>query len=65
MPGFAKSSGLTGWRRWLPLILGSYVFVPLLPAVFAPYVWGRIAISVWMLQFAGLGWMLIRPSSDR
>ena len=63
--GFAKSSGLTGWRRWLPLILGIYVFVPLLPAVFAPYVWGRIAISVWMLLFAGLGWMLIRPGTDR
>ena len=59
--GFARTSGMTGWRRWLPLVLGVYVFVPLLPAVFAPYVWGRIAISVWMLLFVGLGWLLIRP----
>jgi hypothetical protein len=63
--GFARASGLTGWRRWLPMILGTYVFVPLLPAIFAPYVWGRIAIGVWMLLFAGLGWMLIRPGDAR
>lgn len=60
--GFARASGLLGWRRWLPLVLGAYVFVPLFPAIFAPYVWGRIAIGVWMLLFAGLGWMLIRPT---
>ena len=59
--GFARSSGMAGWQRWLPLALGIYVFVPLLPAVFAPYVWGRIAISVWMLLFVALGWLLIRP----
>ena len=35
--GFGRSSGLTGWRRWLPLALGVYVFVPLFPAVFAPF----------------------------
>ncbi len=63
--GFARSSGLTGWRRWLALILGINVFVRLLFAVFAPYVGGQIAISVWMLLFAGLGWMLIRPSTER
>ena len=63
--GFAKASRLTGWQRWLPLILGIYVFVPLMPAIFAPYVWGRIAISVWMLLFAGLGWMLIRPGTEQ
>lgn len=60
--GFARAGGLTGWRRWLPLVLGAYVLVPLLPAIFAPYVWGRIAIGMWMLLFAGLGWMLIRPT---
>ena len=60
--GFARASGFVGWRRWLPLVLGAYVFVPLFPAIFAPFVWGRIAIGMWMLLFAGLGWMLIRPT---
>jgi hypothetical protein len=63
--GFVQASRLSGWRRWLPLILGIYVFVPLMPAIFAPYVWGRIAISVWMLLFAGLGWMMIRPGAEK
>jgi hypothetical protein len=62
--GFARSSGLTGWRRWLPLALGIFVFVPLLPAVFAPFAFGRIAIAGWMMLFAALGWMLARPVPD-
>lgn len=62
--GFASSSGLTGWRRWLPLALGVYVFVPLLPAVFAPFAFGRIAIAGWMVLFAALGWMLAGPVPD-
>jgi len=60
---FARSSGLTGWRRWLPLSLGLYVFVPLLPAIFAPFNVGRLAIGGWMLLFAALGWMLARPEA--
>jgi hypothetical protein len=63
--GFARASGLTGWRRWLPLVLGIYVFVPLMPAIFGPDALGRIAISVWMLLFTGLGWMLIRPGTGQ
>lgn len=62
--GFARSSGLVGWRRWLPLALGVYVFVPLLPAVFGPFAFGRIAIAGWMMLFGALGWMLIRPVTD-
>jgi hypothetical protein len=46
--------------RWMPLVLGVYVFVPLFPAVFGPMVLGRLAIGVWMLLFAVLGVALIR-----
>jgi hypothetical protein len=67
--GFARSGRLpsgetaTGWRRWVPLIIGGYVFVPLLPAIMAPFVVGRFAIMGWMITFAALGWMLIRPGN--
>ena len=46
--------------RWLPAVLGVWVFVPLMPSLFAPFVFGRIAIGVWMLLFAALGWGLAR-----
>lgn len=49
-----------GWRRWLPLALGVYVFVPMFPAMFGGFVTARLAISGWMLLFALLGWALTR-----
>lgn len=51
--------------RWLPLALGVWVFVPMLPALFAPMVWGRLAIIGWMLLFAALGLHLRRAGDDR
>ena len=65
--GFLRSGTLPGgiiprgWRRWVPLIIGGYVFVPLLPAIMAPFLFGRLAIMGWMITFALLGWMLIKP----
>lgn len=53
--GVVRAGTWTGWQRWITLVLGVYVFVVLLPAIFAPYVAGRIAIGVWMLLFAALG----------
>jgi hypothetical protein len=50
----------TGWSRWLPLILGVYVIVPLTPAIFGPFVLARLTIGLWMLLFAALGWALRR-----
>jgi hypothetical protein len=50
-----------GWRRWVLLGLGIYVFVPLTPAIFGPFVVARLAIGAWMLLFAALGWALLRP----
>jgi hypothetical protein len=48
----------TGWRSWLVLALGVYVFVPLTPALAGPFAVARIAITVWMLLFAVLGGVL-------
>lgn len=48
------------WLRWLPAVLGGWVFVPLMPSLFAPFVFARITIGVWMVQFAALGWGLAR-----
>lgn len=54
----ARARGWRGWRRWLPLALGLYVFVPMFPAMFGGFVAARLAITGWMLLFAALGWAL-------
>jgi hypothetical protein len=51
-----------GAARWLPLALGVYVFVVLMPAVFGPMVAGRIAIGVWLLGYAALGLAIRRAA---
>lgn len=50
----------TGWARWLPLALGVWVFVPMIPAIMGPFVAARLAIVGWMVLFAALGWVLAR-----
>lgn len=59
----ARSRALPGWRRWIVLVTGAYVFVALLPAIFGPDILGRIAIGVWMLLFAALGRAAIAPGA--
>lgn len=51
----------SGWRRWLLLVLGVYVIVPLTPAILGPFVIARLTIGLWMLLFAALGWALLNP----
>ena len=46
--------------RVLPLTLGAYVFVVLMPALFGPNWLGRVAIGIWCLLFALQGWILWR-----
>lgn len=53
-----------GWRRYLPLALGVWVFLPMLPALFGPNAAARLAITGWMLLFAALGWALLRAPSS-
>ena len=51
----------TGWRGLVVLIVGIFVFVPMTPALLGPFVLARLAITVWMLLFAVLGYALWKP----
>lgn len=53
-----------GWRRWIPLALGVWVFVPMLPALALSFTGARFAIAGWMLLFAALGWALLRDVKE-
>ena len=48
-----------GWARWTPLALGVLVFVMVLPGLFGTFLEARLAITAWMLAWAGLGAALI------
>ena len=66
--GLGRMRALPGAvSRWLVLVCGIYVFVPLLPALFATEVVGRVAIGVWLLLMAGAARGILRavrqPSS--
>jgi hypothetical protein len=52
------------WRRFVPLVLGVYVFVPMTPALMASFVAARLAIGGWMLGFALLGWALVKSARE-
>jgi hypothetical protein len=52
------------WRRFVPLVLGVYVFVPMTPALMASFVAARLAIGGWMLGFAVLGWALVKSARE-
>ncbi len=50
----ARAGRWTGWRRFTPFACGAAVFVVLMPALFGPFLAGRLAIGTWMLLFAAL-----------
>ena len=60
LSGFAvrRRGRWTGWRGAVVLVAGIFVFVPLLPALMGPFVLARLALTVWMLLFAALGYAL-------
>lgn len=58
--GVLRAGAWRGAKRFLPLILGIYVFVPLIPAIMGPHIAGRIGIGIWVLLFGLLGWLLWR-----
>ncbi len=51
----------TGWRGAVVLVAGIFVFVPMVPAMMGPFILARLAITVWMLLFAALGYALWKP----
>ena len=51
----------TDAARWLPLVMGVWVFVPMTPAIMLGHVPARLSITAWMLLFAALGYALLRP----
>ena len=48
----------TGWRGRVVSAAGIFVFVPMTPALMGPFVLARLAITLWMLLFAALGYAL-------
>lgn len=53
-----RRGGWTGWRGLVVLVAGIFVFVPMTPALIGPFILARLAITVWMLLFAALGYAL-------
>lgn len=53
----------SGWR-FLPLVLGIYVFIPLIPALTAPMSAARIVLAGWMTLFTLLGVGLLLHNRD-
>jgi hypothetical protein len=39
-----RTKAWSGWQRYLPLVLGIYVFVPLTPGILGPFVLARLVI---------------------
>lgn len=54
-----------GWRRWVVLALGVWVFFPMFPALATMTDGARLAIAGWMLLFAALGAALTRDAAPR
>ena len=53
--GLLRRPVLSSAGRWLPLLIGVYVFVVLTPSLMGPMEAGRAGIGGWMLLFAWLG----------
>lgn len=53
----------TTWVRYLPLTLGLFVFVAVIPSIFSgSFILARLAIIAWMMLWAVLGWALARSN---
>lgn len=60
-----RARALSGAGRWLVLVIGVWVIVPLTPAIFAGFELGRIAIGLWLLLFTWLGVEMLRWARTR
>ena len=56
----------TTWFRYLPLTLGLFVFVAVIPSmIFGSFTLARIAIVAWMTLWTALGWAFSRSADNR
>lgn len=56
-----RARAWSNWRRFLPLVVGSWVFVAVIPSLAAgSFTLTRVAIVVWMALWAALGWVITR-----
>ena len=53
--GTARAGFWSGWRRWVPLVIGIATFVELTPGMFGGYLVARMAIGFWIGLFGVLG----------
>ena len=60
--GVLRAGRWSGWRRWIPLLLGLSLFGVVTPAMFGGFVAARLGIGSWMLVFAALGLALVIES---
>ena len=61
--GVVRHGLWSSWRRWTPVAIGVWVFVPMTPSIMVGYVPARVTITIWMLLYAALGWALVAASS--
>ncbi len=57
--GVLRAGAWSGWRRFVPLLLGVTLFLVVTPGMFSGFVIARLAIGSWMALFAALGWALV------
>jgi hypothetical protein len=57
--GVLRAGTWSGWRRWIPLLLGVTLFLVVTPGMFGGFVIARLAIGFWMALFAALGWAVV------
>jgi len=62
--GVARGGAWQGWKRWLPLCLGVWLLVVVLPALALSFDTARWAMSAWLLLFALLGLVLMREDGS-
>ena len=62
--GVARDGAWQGWKRWLPLGLGVWLLLVVLPALALNFDAARWAMSGWLLLFALLGWVLTREDGS-
>ena len=60
--GVIRQRQWLSWHRWVPLAIGVWVFIPMTPAIAAGYVPARLSITLWMVLYAALGWILLTTS---